>query len=108
MENNLFAVILWIVAALCIGIGFGIKKREKPAYLSRKHKTGNGSIKDFTRYNRAVGQLWQIYGIGWGLTGVLVFASSTLGALLAVLTATAGTIILLGCWQRLSTRCKRQ
>ena len=108
-ENIPMAVILWLCAAVMLGVGCYAKSRREPMHFWSGTTVPAEKIHDVPAYNRACARMWWIYGGAWLVTGAAALTGSArwAGALCAVV-GVGGTAALMFAYGRIYRKYERK
>ena len=96
MEGKIImCVISLMCAALFFGIGLYAKKSHKPMGFWSGSKVDASKITDITKYNKANGNMWQLYSLFYFGSALSAFLSPIISAILLIIGCTLGFVFLI-------------
>ena len=91
----LFAICVWLCAAIFIVIGIWALCRKIPMQFWSGSTVSATKIRDVRRYNRANGRMWILFGVGMAFIGFLSFWSVAAAAVFVFLYTLGGIPVLI-------------
>lgn len=74
MEMNIrYLIIMWVVAALFLGVSIYVRGRKKPVRIWTTQRVSADEISDVSAYNRTVGKMWGIASIPLWIFGAVEY-----------------------------------
>lgn len=102
-----FLVIIWICAAIFIGIGIFSLKRKTPMHFWAGTTVKPEEIWDIKAYNKANGIMWILYGNMYILSSLFsLICNISVGAFIVVFTSIPGLIILIMFYTKIYNKYK--
>lgn len=102
----LFAVCMWLCAALFIGMGVWSLRRKTPMHFWSGSTVSPQEIGDIPKYNRANAVMWLVFGAGMALIGAAGFWSVALAGILAAVYVLGGIPVLIVIYQIIYNKYK--